>query len=382
MENQLLCEKKQLDTKQLYTLIFIIMMSMKMFMVPALLIHEAGRDSYFIMLFFIVIEIIALFVSLMAIKIADTDIYTLIESTYGKIFTTILMVIISAYHILKIVLIISEVKMFFLFSASEEFSWEVYIIPLLVFLLGVSVKTLSGIGRLAQILLPIIVVSTLMLFVLVVDRVDYTNFLPVLANGKEGVVNGIKKYPVWFGDLPMISFCCGKVKKKKGFVWKSMISVSISAIVVLFFSSVLFLTYAYLYPMVDYGQNISNMVVYTAGNYMYGRFDLIIFCVWLTSVFIQMVFMTYVTVRHFCYIFKANKTFVCAMAVISILYILSIIVFKSEIKLYNFCMGFQRYFTILNTVLLPILALIAAISYTKKNKKGENYDTQPQNSCV
>ncbi len=385
MNNTLLGEK-QLDTKQLYTLIFIIMMSMKMFMVPALLIHEAGRDSYITMAFFVGVEIVSLLVCLIAIKIADADIYTVFEGTYGKIVTTVLLLVLSAYYILKVTLIISEVKMFFLFSASEEFSWEIYIIPLLVFLLAVSIKTLNGIGRLAQLLLPVIALSIVMLFVLIIDRVDYSNLLPIMANGSEGVLSGIKKYPVWFGDLPIFAFCIGQVKKKKGFVWRSMLTVTISAAVVMFFSTVLFLTYAYLYPMVDYGHNISNMVVYAAGNYMYGRFDLLIFCVWLTSVLIQMGFITYVTVRHISHVFRAKSNFWTGLGVIIALYLISNNIFKSEIKLYNFCMGIPRYFTILSTVALPILALIAAIVYTlkkgKKEEKGENDDAHAQNSAV
>jgi len=326
---------------------------------------------------------VALFVSVLAIKFSGVDIYQLFESVYGKVITAILLFVLSAYHVLKITLIISEVKMFFLFSASEEFSWQIYIIPLLVFLMAVAVKTLSGIGRLSQILLPIILISTLMLFILVVNRVDYSNFLPFMANGKEGILAGIKKYPVWFGDLPMLVFCAGKVKMKKGFVWRSMTSVAISSIVVLFFSAVLFLTYAYLFPMVDYGHNISNMVIYAAGNYMYGRFDLLIFCVWLTSVLVQMGFMTYVCVRNLSYVFRLKSHFSSGLIVVLVLYLTTIFIFKSEIKLYNFCMGIPRYFSFLSTVAFPVLSLVAIVIYNYKKSRGENYrDARQENIAV
>ncbi|MBQ4049073.1 MAG: GerAB/ArcD/ProY family transporter [Clostridia bacterium] len=365
MENKLL-SRERLDSKQLYSLIFIIMMSVKMFMVPALIIRDAGRDGYMVMSFYIVIEMLALVVSLIAIKLAKSDICTIFERTYGKILTVTIFLLLAFYYILKISLVISEVKMFFLFSASEEFSWEIYILPLLVFLMVAAVKGLNGIGRLAQILLPIIAVSIVLLFVLIVSKPDYTNILPVLENGTGGVMNGIKKYPVWFGDLPLLCFCCGRVKREKRFILKSMVSVALSSVVVLYFSSVLFFVYAHLSKMVDYGHNISNMVVYASGNYMFGRFDLLIFCVWLTSVLVQTAYMTCVATELVRYVFRINA-FWAGAGIIVALYITSNFLFRSEVQLYNFCMGVPRYFAVLSTVLLPILTLIASVV----SKKGE-----------
>lgn len=372
-----------IDSKQLYAIIFFLMISMKMFMAPSLLIHDAGRDSYITMAVFIAVETVMLLAALLAVKLADCDLYTLLESVYGKPLTTVFLLVLSAHHILKITLIISEVKVFFTFSASEEFNWTIYVIPIFLFLFTVSVKTLNGIGRLAQIILPVVLVSIVLLFVLIVGHIDYSNIFPVLENGPSGVIEGLKKYPVWFGDLPMIAFCCGKVKKSKGFVIKSMLTAGAGIAVVLYFASVLFLTYAYLYPMVDYGHNISNMVVYAAGNYMYGRFDLLIFCVWLNSVFIQMAYMAYVTVRHVAHVFRAQNNNLPTLGVLGIIYVMSVFIFRSEIKLYHFCMGIPRYFTLVNSVLIPVLVLIAALLYRRKRQKeGENDDASQKNIAV
>ena len=371
--NSRILSDQRLDCKQLYALIFIIMMSIKMFMVPALIIRDAGRDGYIVMAFYIAIEILALVVSLVAIKIANSDVCTIFERTYGKFLTVILFLSLTFYYILKISLVISEVKMFFLFSASEEFSWEIYLLPLLVFLLLIAVKGLCGIGRLAQILLPIIGVSIAVLFVLIVAKPDYTNIFPMLENGVGGVLESIKKYPVWFGDMPLLCFCCGRVKKEKRFMLKSMVSVSLSSVVVLYFSSVLFFVYAHLSGMIDYGHNISNMVVYASGNYMFGRFDLIIFCVWLTSVLVQVAYMTFVTTEITQYVFR-SKPFWTGVGIVLALYVTSNFLFRSEVKLYNFCMGVPRYFSMVSTVLLPILTIVAAFVCKRRDEGKASYE--------
>ena len=43
----------------------------------------------------------------------------------------------------------------------------------------------------------------------------FENFLPLLDDGIKPVVDGIKEYPIWFGDVIVMAVALGNVKKVK-----------------------------------------------------------------------------------------------------------------------------------------------------------------------
>lgn len=369
--------EKQVTSRQFVLIVFMIGMAVKMFMVPALILQVSGRDSYIPLSFYLIVEIFCLFCILFAMKKnPNKTFYEYMTDGFGKIFAKILVGFFAVYLIFKLTLIISETKIFFTVSVFENISWPIYVIPLLGLLGMIALKSLRGIGRVVEIFTPYIFISLLVLGILIVTNIDFSNLLPIMEDSGKGVLESITKFSVWFGDFSILVIFMGNVKAGKHLMGISILWGIISCLVVLIFSTILFATYGNISNLLDYGHNISSMTQYSIGSQSYGRFDIIIFSVWIISVFINMAIVFYTITRHITFIIgKKNKLWITAATII-IIYIMSIFVFPNENVLYNFAMKQMRIGAGITQFLMPIsLALIAIF----KKKKKEDIKEEEQN---
>ena len=126
--------EKTLTSRQFSVLAFTAAIAVKMFMLPSLLVAEAGRNGYIWMLVYVVIDLAALALIAVAAVKAKRSFYELTESVLSRIGARVLLVLCAAYILFKMTLMLSEVNVFFSEAMYENFSWPVYLIPLLAVL--------------------------------------------------------------------------------------------------------------------------------------------------------------------------------------------------------------------------------------------------------
>ena len=193
-------EGKQVSIKQFVAIQFLVALAVKMFMLPALMLRIVGKDSYIVMGIWIAFEFISLtFFLITAKRNPDKTIYDILSETLGKVVSRIVVVLFSSFFVLKAILIISEIKMFFSVTMYAEIGWAIMIIPLLVLLASFAIRSLRAMGRTAEIILPIVLISTLVLTGLLIGDMQGDNLMPVLENGFAPVAEGLITFPVWFG---------------------------------------------------------------------------------------------------------------------------------------------------------------------------------------
>ena len=157
-------EGKQVSIKQFVAIQFLVALAVKMFMLPALMLRIVGKDSYIVMGIWIAFEFLNLtFFLITAKRNPDKTIYDILSDALGKAGSRIAIVLFSAFFVIKGVLIISEIKMFFSVTMYAEIGWAIMIIPLLVLLSSFAIRSLRAMGRTAEIILPIVLISTLVL---------------------------------------------------------------------------------------------------------------------------------------------------------------------------------------------------------------------------
>lgn len=363
---------KQVSGKQFVILIFVIGIAMKMFMLPAIILRTSGRDSWIAMAGYLAVEMLTLTALMIIIKkCPDMTIYDLMESAFGKIISRIVIGILAVYLILKLTLVISEVKVFFTVSVFENLAWPAYVVPVLALLFAIGLKTLRGIGRMAEIFTPYILLSMVILAVLILPNVEFGRILPILENGPRGVLESLTRYPFWFGDFSIMLIFIGNVKKSKHLMTFSLISGGISAIAVLFFSVVLFSSYGEIPMLLDYGHNISNMTQYTVSSLSYGRFDIIIFTVWVIAVFIEMAVLFYSVTRHMVFVTTYKNNYVHSLILAAVCYAMIVFVFPNENLLYTFITQRMPIVVAVFQVLMPLTVLIVALVKGRKKKPKE-----------
>lgn len=373
---------KQITTKQFSVIAFMVIMALKMFMLPTLMIKTGGRDSWISMIIFILIEFAILFFILFSAKLCpDASFYDLLNKVGGKVGAKIILAIMSLYLLLKMCLIVGELKVFFTVSVFDGLNWEICLIPLMAFLVYLANSSLRGIGRLAEIFMPFIVLSMLALLLLVLGNTNFDGLLPMLAESAEPVLENVSLFPMWFGDLSVMAVFLGEIKQSKRFVVWGFVSAAAGAAVVLFFTAVLFATYGNIPDLLDYGHNISNMLLYSSKSFTYGRFDIPVFCVWITTVFIQLGLVFGATTRHVSQIFAVKQRKWVALGLAVILYAVSVFIFKNEHELYYICTEYPRFAAIFVEFLVPVLIFIAAC-VTHFGKKEKTLEAQIENNYL
>ncbi len=362
--------QKQISSTQFALFAFICGMAIKMFMLPALMLKVSGRDSIVVMAFYLIIELVnVLFLSLTLKRNPDKTFYEILSSALGTIIAKIVVVYFTLFLLLKLLLMLSEVKVFFSVSVYERISWSVMIIPLLALCIGFATKPLSVLGRVSELFAPLILISTVALSLLLTAKVPISNILPLFSNGINSVVEGVQTFPIWFGDVSLLLVCLGRVKLSKRVILKTMLFRFLSVIFVFVFSLIMFATYADITDLIDYGHNVSSMTQYSLGSHDYGRFDYIIYCFWMLAVVMKIMLNFYTLSQNVQYVVSKKSQYVVPIIVSLVVYILTTFVFRNENAMYQICTSVLRFVFVPAEFLLPFAVfLLVRLKY----KKAEN----------
>ncbi len=368
--------RSQISTTQFAVFAFISGMAIKMFMLPALMLKVSKRDSIVVMAIYLIIELVnVLFIVLTLKRNPDKTFYEILSSALGKITAKIVVVYFTMFLLLKLLLMLSEVKVFFSVSVYDRISWGVMIIPLIAICVGFATKSITVLGRVAELFSPLIIISTVLLSLLLTSNVPISNIFPLFSNGVDGIAEGVLTFPVWFGDVSLLLVCLGRVKLSKRVVLKTMLMRFLSVIFVLVFSLIMFATYADITDLIDYGHNVSSMTQYSLGSHDYGRFDYIIYCIWMLSVVIKIMLNFFTLSQNIRYVTGKKSQYVVPIIVALVVYTLTTFVLKNENAMYQVCTSVLRFVFIPTEFLLPFATYIfVLIKYNKaenKENKGE-----------
>ncbi len=361
-------KSKQISTKQFVCIQFLVAMAVKMFMLPALILRTVGKEGYLVMAIYIALEFVDLTLLLfLARRNPDKTIYQIFEEGLGKIASRIIFLLVTGFFIIKALLVISEVKIFFNTIMYRDVNWAIMLVPLLAVMSAFAIRPLRTIGRVAEILTPVVLISTVVLSVLLFGGIEIEPLLPFLGEGFEPVAKGIEYFPMWFGDVTVLTLFLGKIKINKGFVLGAYISKLIATVLVMLFTIVLFSAYGNVSTLIDYGNNVSNMTQLTLGTQDYGRFDLLFYCVWLFSVFIKLGMIFAFAVKNMRFIVGKGSKEIYAIILSVLIYIVSVFVFSNEESAYLFAVSWVKYLFFPPAFLLPLVTFIVSIIKYKPN---------------
>ncbi len=359
-----------IDSKQLAVFIFIAVMALKIFLAPGLLIKYSGRDGWISMLVFVLIELAVLLMLLIIIKLnPEKTLYEILKASLGVIVAKIVLVVLIALLAVKLILMLGELKLFFNTEILKSVDFTFCLIVLLFLLVVFCCKGIRPIGRMAQLFFPFILAALAILFLLTVKNVDLTGLTPIDFDVKE-ILGTLNKFPLWFGDVSVLMLFIGRVKQGKRFVLKGMAWAAASSVAVMFFAIVLFETYGDYPKIIDYGHNISNMVLYSSGSYLFGRFDIPIFCMWMWSIFIQIIVSFFAISLFTSEVVGRGNVRIYAVITAVIMFILSTFVFDGKTALFELGTSIARWLCLAAEIVLPVTLLV--ISLVRRGKDEVN----------
>lgn len=359
---------KQVSTRQFVVVQFLVALAVKMFMLPALMLRVVGKDSYIVMLAWIAFEFVDLtFVVLLARRNPDKTMYEILTDAFGKIVSRVIVALFTLFVCAKGLLVLGELKTFFVVTMYADINWVVMLIPLMALLCAFGIRSLRSIGRTAELITPVIVVSTLVLSGLLLGDIEFANLLPVMENGFAPIKKGMLTFPMWFGDVSFLLMFLGNIKINRGFIWKSYLSKLVATALVMLFSVTLFSTYANVSTLIDYGNNVSNMTQLSMGAQDNGRFDLMFYCIWLFTVFLKLALIFYFFTRNLGFIVGTRNNYLMSPICAAVWYAVSAFVLRNENVSYLFFTSAVKYALCPVAFVMPMLLYITALLKYRPN---------------
>lgn len=359
---------KQVSTRQFVVVQFLVALAVKMFMLPALMLRVVGKDSYIVMLVWIAFEFVDLtFVVLLARRNPDKTMYEILTDAFGKVVSRVIVAMFTLFVCAKGLLVLGELKTFFVVTMYADINWVVMLIPLMALLCAFGIRSLRSIGRTAELITPVIVVSTLVLSGLLLGDIEFANLLPVMENGFAPIKKGMLTFPMWFGDVSFLLMFIGNIKINRGFIWKSYLSKLVATALVMLFSVTLFSTYANVSTLIDYGNNVSNMTQLSMGAQDNGRFDLMFYCIWLFTVFLKLALIFYFFTRNLGFIVGTRNNYLMSPICAAVWYAVSAFVLRNENVSYLFFTSAVKYALCPVAFVMPMLLYITALLKYRPN---------------
>lgn len=349
-------EKNAVTVRQVSVLIFITAVASKLFMLPSMLTAEIGRNGYLGMLLYLGVDFCVLVAVVVAVKRTQCDFYTLLSRTLGAVGARILLGISIVFLVFKVTLMAGELRIFFSENIFDNFGWALFAIPLLAFLCWSAAKSLRCIGRTSEIVVPFILLGFILLVILTATKVDYVNLLPIAKDGG----GDLWKFTAWLGDYSVLALLAGKVQAGKAPATRWLLAGAAGAIAVETFTVMICAAYGNLGHLLELGHNLGAMAQHS-GTQNFGRLDLFIFTIFLSSVVIKLMVYMYAAARHTAFVTTVDKPLLWAGVAAAAVYVLSVFVLPSPGKLYGLAQSWIRYIALVEQFAVPLVTFIGSL---------------------
>lgn len=373
--------EKRISTAQLFTVIFILGMGLKILMLPVLMLKVLGRDSVLGLAAMGVVELLCLGAMLAAIMLSpEKSFYDLVSELAGKIAAKIIFTVFAAFFFFKLVLLAGEVRVFFSENLLQNFSSTVYSIPLCGLCVVIGMGTLRAIGRASQFLFPFIAAATLCLFVLIGMGVDFSEMFPFGEYGIKSIASDSFKHAMWFGDYSSLVVVLGAVKRTKRTVAAGVVAGVLASLAVMFYLLGLTASFSNVCYLIRFGQNVTGMSHYALGDVMQGRLDVMLFCLWTVSVLVEAGFYAFATVSCLNNVLPVKKE-ILSLAVGVALFVL-LLLWQSTSDLQAFAVKYFAVPAFIFQIAVPVFALIITAAARRRKKKNLDASSALQNAAA
>lgn len=354
--------------RQIGFLLILILPITKVILLPSLLASISGRDCYFTIFIFFILDFLSVYSILKAREIAKGEsVFKIFEKNFGKVFTKIFMMFYLLLFLFRVFPFDYEQKM--LLNETIYFNMQriLVFLPILLVASYIAYKGFTVIGRNADLMFMTAIGSFVTLFFLALASVDFSNLLPVLSNGVGNVFNGVIRYSFYFGDGIFIMFLFDSIKentKQKNFhilMWLAISYILVMLFFILFvsvFSNTAPFHYNAIEKIAKYNETFSFL----------GRIDLLSVIPLLAGAVFNIAVCLAAGIKIFSYIFNVRKRLVSTILVTILLMILVAVLSTNVEKSYVLYENIFSYFFIFLQYFVPFILPILSLNKIRRER--------------
>lgn len=359
--------KRCVSLRQIIFMLIISLFALKVLLLPNLMAKDMGRDIYIFIFILCVIDFIVLlmFIYLMN-KFKDKSFFEIISSIFGEHVSRIIMLALMLFFFAKACGAFQSCYVYLNENLYTTYTWLTYSLPILLVLILCIQNGLNSFGRLVEVCFPLIVVGFFVAIFVGVIRADVTNLLPILENA-EYKFSKLTTFAFWFGDYLVLIPFFGRVKLEKGSLKKIIISIIISALLLVVFYAVIYSRYSY--NIISHTNSISDILQVQPSSSDIGNFDWVLILIWDICLFIYICLNTISASSCFKEAFYPIKQIYVSMFLCLAIFLVNFFARFNIYSFVNLAENSLMYYSIALQYILPLIIFVFALF--KKRRTNE-----------
>ncbi|MCL1900808.1 MAG: GerAB/ArcD/ProY family transporter [Firmicutes bacterium] len=361
-----------INKRQLSILFFFILPITKLMLLPTLMSHVSGRDSYISTFILLSVDIFVLLLILFAINKYPKDNFNqILKSVFSKPVAKIILFLFGLFFLFKGLPFILEQKQLLENTFYERFPFIITFIIFFSLIFFVALKGAKIIGRTSELFWFIILISFILIIMFSFSQADFSNILPIAYNGAGPIFDGVLKNVYHFGDYIILFAFMGKIDKDKSFKKVVLVAGLIAALVVFVF--VIFIA---IFGDVAVRQTyaITKISKYSLAMSELGRFDFIAIIILLAGAVFFSAVTLYCSAEMFRQCFNLKERKYPLLALITILAAGTLFFNNRFSDLVNLNSVYMTYFYMAMQYLFPIILAMGVLAkenifILRKNKE-------------
>ncbi len=262
----------KISVRQICFILFAYNAANKMLLYPSFAANAAGNALAFPVLFDVLLQAVIIWSVAFLSSRTDKSFFGLMEDTFGTVAAKIVYALFALYFLLSAIIPINEQQLLVHDSFYDTLPSLWIFLPFFIFAVYAGVKSLTNVGRCADLCLPIFIFCAFGFIAMGAAGANFNNLLPVLKQPFSKVA-GLSLGSLYrFSESALLLIFMGHYKYKKGDAAKMTLSYIAGGLTVAAFMTIFYCVYGSLTPTRSFA--LSNISVFFPTISYVGRIDL------------------------------------------------------------------------------------------------------------
>ncbi len=358
--------QKELKTRQVCLFYIAFIPLSKLFVLPSILAKNASEDMWISALISLVIDFLTLIPIIICMRKTKTDFFTMLENSFGKIGSAIILFLYFIFFMIKGLMPINEQKEYVEMTLYTITPRVFYFLPYFAVAFYFCTKRLRAVGRAADILWFITIMGFILLFSLSVSNCDFGAILPIGAQGGGKIIKGTFSTFSWFGDSAYLLFFIGEFAYKERDGLKIFGAQILSGIIIIFFLVIFYAVFTSIAHRQRFA--LTEISKYTTVINNIGRFDYLAIMFILFSNLFALSLPSFFASRILNRIFNLPKKWIAPLITVGLQLAIMLLFTQYLASIESFIMSYGSAITFL---IGTVLTIILPIIFIRRNKYAD-----------
>ncbi|MBQ3047480.1 MAG: GerAB/ArcD/ProY family transporter [Clostridia bacterium] len=364
----------KISYRQLSIVVFMSFIALKLLSLPSFLYIESKNSAWLVALVLMLIDALYTFILVGLMKKNNCrNINEFMEKTLGKFLTKIILALLLVKFAFTVANISKGLEFFVIENFYNDFSWSLFIFPLVILCGFMIYKGIRNISRVFEMFVWAILIGCIYIAVKSVPGVDPYIYMPFLKDGITPLLSSAYTYIMWFGSSTFLIMLFGKVDFKDEKKSKMIIYIVLAIALVQFMFFVFYGLFDVTNPTHTFA--VSDISQFSSGRSSIDELSWLVVSLWVVAQALQIALYGYCLMLTIMYLFNI-KNKVVPVIIIDIYLILWSYLGANTINLERiFFSDFVSITSIITQYLIPLLLWLGYAVYSyKEKKKGAKYE--------